>query len=96
MDKHSSITGNDDQFRFAAATPATNAIRCRWDALTSVGLNISTNVYVLTNAKHYKSFEFWAFGKGLPLGHIINTGGSLGDIRYGELTNTEYRVKICV
>lgn len=52
-----------------------------WECLTSAGYASTTHVFVATNAVHYKYFEFWALGKGIPIAHIINTGRSLGDTR---------------
>ncbi len=49
--------------------------------MKSAGLHLQTHVYVATNAADYKSFEFWALGKGLRIDHIINSGKSLGDTR---------------
>lgn len=34
-----------------------------------------------TNAEYYKFFEYWGFGKGIPLTQMINSGRSLGDNR---------------
>lgn len=57
--------------------------RCRWDTLATAGLNLTTHIFVATNASNYKSFEFWALGKGIPISHIVNSGAStaLGDAR---------------
>lgn len=52
-----------------------------WEALAAVGLNLTSHVYLVTNAAEYKPFEFWGFGKGIPVSHIINTGATLGDAR---------------
>jgi len=56
---------------------------CRWDTLATAGLNLTTHIFVATNASNYKSFEFWALGKGIPISHIVNSGAStaLGDAR---------------
>jgi hypothetical protein len=57
------------------------AFLCRWEALSAAGYAAPENVYVATNALYYKFFEFWSFGKGLAINHIVNSGRSLGDSR---------------
>ena len=54
---------------------------CRWRVLGAAGLDDPALAYVVTNAAHYKAFEFWAFGRGLALPHVINSGRSVGDAR---------------
>lgn len=55
----------------------------RWAALTAAGLASSPadDVLVATNAAYYKAFEHWAFGKGVPVAHVVNSGRSVGDAR---------------
>lgn len=53
----------------------------RWRALSAAGLGDPAAAYVITNAACYKAFEFWAFGRGLALPHVINSGRSVGDAR---------------
>lgn len=50
----------------------------RWETLAAVGLNLTSHVYIVSNARDYKPIEFWAFGRGIPLTHIINTGATIG------------------
>lgn len=52
-----------------------------WSTLESLGLNLQTHLFIATNAVNYKYFEFWAFSKGIPASHVINSGRSLGDLR---------------
>jgi hypothetical protein len=37
--------------------------------------------YLATNAQFYKPFEYWAFGAGIALRNMVNSGRSLGDNR---------------
>lgn len=52
-----------------------------WSTLEALGLNLQTHLFIATNAVNYKFFEFWAFSKGIPATHVINSGRSLGDLR---------------
>ncbi len=38
-------------------------------------------MYIASNAIHYKYFEHWAFGKGIEISHVLNSGRSIGDAR---------------
>lgn len=62
-----------------AHPPASTA--CRWRLLDAAGYADTALTYVATNAESYKYFEHWAFGRGIALPHIINSGRSLGDNR---------------
>jgi hypothetical protein len=53
----------------------------RWRRLQSSGLADPALTFCATNAAYYKYFEYWSFGKALPLPHIMNSGRSLGDNR---------------
>ncbi len=53
----------------------------RWNAIVSAKWGEPANTYVATNARFYKYFEHWAFGKGISVSHIVNSGRSLGDSR---------------
>ena len=56
-----------------------------WSCLEALGLNLSTHIFLATNAVNYKHYEFWAHSKGIATSHIINSGRSLGNIRYVRL-----------
>jgi hypothetical protein len=49
-----------------------------------------------TNAQFYKYFEYEAFGRGVPLRHIVNSGRSLGDNRVDWKTiSLALRLTLC-
>ena len=72
-------------FSFCTHALATAHSRyCRWSLLRGCGLDgadAAASTYLATNALYYKYFEYEAFGRGVPLAHIVNSGRSLGDNR---------------
>ncbi len=55
-----------------------------------------SRVFLVTNAQFYKYFEYEAFGRGVPLRHIVNSGRSLGDNRVDWKTiSLALRLTLC-
>ena len=52
-----------------------------WAQLDACQISAAESVYLATNAQFYKYFEYEAFGRGVPLPRIVNSGRSLGDNR---------------
>ncbi len=52
-----------------------------WTSLVTAGWASPNDIYIASNAVHYKYFEHWAFGKGIEISHVLNSGRSIGDSR---------------
>jgi hypothetical protein len=52
-----------------------------WSALAAHGLLDPASIFFACNAQYYKYFEYEAWGRGVPLANILNSGRSLGDSR---------------
>ncbi|KAJ8604090.1 hypothetical protein CTAYLR_001732 [Chrysophaeum taylorii] len=46
-----------------------------WGAIEK--LRKITDVYLVTNAKHFKHFERWATARGIPVSHVVNDGSTM-------------------
>ena len=79
------VTSTRTQHRDDIATPPSalggspSSMDCWWSALSAHGLLDPASVYLACNANNYKYFEYEAWGKGVPLPNIINSGRSLGE-----------------
>jgi hypothetical protein len=81
------VTTSVPQQRLRAAAPphalagSPSSMDGWWSALSSHGLLDPSSVFFACNAQYYKYFEYEAFGRGVPLSNVINSGRSLGDSR---------------